>query len=338
MNTHVLDRFSQLVLRNKYRLRNRVVVPPMASATADANGLVTEETLSHYQNLARSGAGLIFVEYTYVHSSGRSEPHQLGIHTDQHTDGLRKISQIIRDSGAIAGIQLTHAGGKTGRAMTGGPLMAPSHVMVPVKDRELEVPDAMGIAEIALWRDAFLASTQRAKEAGFDLVEFHAAHGYGLNQWLSPLTNQREDIYGGTLEGRSHLLAEILTRARALYPELLLSVRIPGQDFLPGGLSGADAIQLAEVLERLGVDILNVSSGIGGWRRPGSRTGQGYLLPEATRIQASTQLPVIGVGGIERGEFIDQVIRSKQVSLAAVGRAILQDSSGWGKAHLQTRG
>lgn len=337
MKTEVLDRFSKLDLRRSYQLRNRVVVPPMASGTATTDGLATEKTLSHYQNLARSGAGLIIVEYTYVHLSGRSEPHQLGIYSDRHTQGLKKISQIIRDSGAVAGIQLTHAGGKTERGLTGGPLMAPSNHPVPVKDRELEIPDEMGAAEIALWKEAFLAGTQRAKEAGFDLVEFHAAHGYGLNQWLSPLTNQRGDGYGATLKGRSRLLAEIVTQARAHHPDLLLSVRMPGQDFLEGGFSEADAMTLAGELERPGVDILNVSSGIGGWKRPQSRTGQGYLLPEASRIQASTQLPVIGVGGIEQGEFIDQVIRSKKVTLAAVGRAILRNSSGWGQVHLPLR-
>src|SRR4051812_31627956 len=182
-----LDRFSSLSFRNGKAFRNRVVVPPMASETADRDGFVTDETLAHYGKLSRSGAGLVMVEYTYVHRSGRSEERQLGIQSDAHIFGLARLASAIRAAGAVAGLQITHAGGKTSRDLSGDALMGPSPIPVPVKDREMECPDPMGEAEIELWKESFRAGYLRAAAAGFDLVEAHAAHGYGLNQWLSPI-------------------------------------------------------------------------------------------------------------------------------------------------------
>jgi NADPH2 dehydrogenase len=334
MKTKSLDRWSELPLPNGKALRNRVVVPPMASQTADENGFVTEATLEHYRGLSEAQAGLVFVEYTFVDPSGRSEDNQLGIQTDLHVLGLSKLAKTIRNSGALAGIQITHGGGKTERSMTGGVLMAPSAVAVPVKDRQLETPDPMNEKEIELWLSAFARAADRAVEAGFDVLEFHSAHGYGLNQWLSPLTNQRGDSYGAGLEGRMLLLLKIIKVVRAKHPELLLSVRMPGQDFIEGGLRPEDTIRVARVLEAAGVSLIHVSSGIGGWRRPSARVGEGYLVSEAAQIQAAVQVPVIGVGGIESGAYIDESLLAKRFALAAVGRAILKNPKQWGETHL----
>ena len=224
MRTSAKSLYSHLLFNNK-TARNRVVVPAMASQTADTNGLATERTFQNYSDLAESGAGLIF-------------------------------------------------------------------------------------------------------------VELHSAHGYGLNQWLSPITNQRTDRYGGNLEGRSRLLKELIALIRKELPELLISIRIPGQDCFPGGLTPEDMKTVAKDLESLGVDLLNVSSGIGGWRRPRDRLGEGYLLDEASAIQAAVQIPVIGVGGIESAPFIDSIINAGRVELAAVGRAILQNPRRWKETQL----
>lgn len=333
MESHV-NRYSSLPVGKNKTLRNRVVVPPMASATATESGFVTEATLVHYQNLTRARPGLLTVEYTYVHRSGRSEENQLGLITDAHIDGLTRIAAVIRSAGAAAGVQLTHAGGKSERRLTGGVLMGPSAIAVPAKDRVTEAADPMSCADISLWKDAFVAAADRAVVAGFDLVELHAAHGYGLNQWLSPLTNQRDDEYGGDLQGRTRLLLEIVRLIRGRHPQLLLSVRMPGQDFIPGGLSIADAVNIAKSLEAAGVDVLSVSSGLGGWRRPKLRTGEGYLVPDAAQIQAHVQIPVIGVGGIVSGAFIDQALQQKYFSLAAVGRALLKSPGAWAESQL----
>ena len=151
METNELTRFSPLEFKNGKSLRNRVVVPPMASESANERGFVTEKTISHYSSLAKADAGLLMVEYTYVHSSGRSEANQLGIQSDAHISGLKQIAKTIHASGALAGIQLTHSGGKTSRDLTGGVLMAPSQVPVPVKGQNMGTPDAMSLADIELW-------------------------------------------------------------------------------------------------------------------------------------------------------------------------------------------
>jgi NADPH2 dehydrogenase len=174
--------------------------------------------------------------------------------------------------------------------------------------------------------------------AGFDLVEFHSAHGYGFNQWLSPLTNRRDDRYGRDLAGRSRLLREVIQQVRSRYPELLLSVRLPGQDFLERGLTLADTVQVARWLQAEGVNTIHISSGIGGWRRPDSRSGEGYLVEEAAVHQSQLDLPVIGVGGIETGDYIDQGLRRGHFALAAVGRAILADPRGWHEKTLLSEG
>ncbi|MGZ3769767.1 MAG: NADH:flavin oxidoreductase [Bdellovibrio sp.] len=331
MEIQSLNRYSTLSFINGKNLRNRVVVPPMASQTADKSGFVTQKTLDHYQRLSQAGAGLLMVEYTFVHLSGRSEEHQLGIQSDEHIGGLSKLANTIKSSGAIAGIQLTHAGGKTDRTLTGGALMAPSDVAVPIKGGQLETPNPMNAEEIALWVNSFVSAAARAKQAGFDLVELHAAHGYGLNQWISPITNKRTDSFGGTIQNRAQLLIRIVEQIRHCYPDLLIAVRMPGQDFIENGLTFADTIALAKILEQRGVSIIDVSSGIGGWRRPNARTGEGYLVPEATIIQKAVNVPVIGVGGIQTGPYIDESLRAGLFSLAGVGRAILESPEAFRK-------
>lgn len=308
----------------------------MASETADEEGFVTARTLAHYARLTEAGAGIVFVEYTFVDRSGRSEPQQLGADRDEQIPGLAQIAARIRASGAIAGLQLTHSGAKTSRDLTqGGVLLGPSSIAVPVKGREMETPDPMTPREIQRLKQGFVEAATRAREAGFDLVELHAAHGYGLNQWLSGITNQRTDKWGGTTAARARLLFEIVEAIRSATPELLLSVRMPGQDFIEGGLEVEDTAWIARELEARGVDLLDVSSGIGGWRRPGDRSGEGYLVNEAALIQSQVRVPVIGVGGIQSGAFIDQALGEGRFSLAAVGRAILGDPAGWGAAHLR---
>ena len=329
-----LDRFTALSFRGGKTLKNRVVVPPMASETADHDGFVTSKTIEHYRRLTRSHAGLVFVEYSHVLLSGRSEENQLGIQTDAHIEGLSMISKLIHDSGALAGIQLTHAGGKTSSDLTGGVLMGPSDIPVPVKDQPMETPSPMGPGQIDEWKEAFVRAAGRAQSAGFDLVELHSAHGYGLNQWLSPITNRRTDSYGGTLEKNARLLLETVELIRRHHPGLLISVRMPGQDFLEGGLTPYDAIWIAKELEKAGVDLIDVSSGIGGWRRPRDRTGEGYLVSEAAGIQSELSVPVIGVGGIQSGGFIDEALRQRRFSLAAVGRAILEGPREWAERQM----
>lgn len=329
-----LDRSSSYNFKNGKAARNRVVVPPMASQTADSEGYVTKKTIEHYDNLATSGAGLIFVEYSHVHPSGKGEANQLGADSDDKTLGLKKVVSIIQNSGALAGLQLVHVGGKTTTELTHGPLMAPSSISVPVKGWQPEIPHAMTLDQIELWTQWFVQAAKRASLAGFDVVELHAAHGYGLNQWLSPITNQRLDEFGGSIVNRAKLLFKIVTEIKNQIPDLLLAVRLPAQDHFIGGLSTNEMIWVVKQLETLGVDLLDVSSGIGGWKRPEGHQGQGYLVPDAMLLKSNVSIPVIGVGGIETGLFIDELVANHKVDFTAVGRAILTSPLSWGKAHL----
>lgn len=330
INRHTPYRF-----KNGLTTKNRVVVPPMASQTADENGYVTDRTNDHYKRLTQSNAGLIFAEYTFIHRTGKGEANQLGADSDSNIPGLKKIASVIHQSSAIAGLQLVHVGGKSSTDLTGAPLMGPSAVPVPVKGWTPGEPVPMTIGQIQEWINWFLAAAGRAVVAGFDLVELHAAHGYGLNQWLSPLTNKRSDSFGGTIEGRSRLLLQIATKIKAQYPGTLLSVRLPAQDHFDGGLTVNEMSWVVAQLESVGVDLINVSSGIGGWRRPEGNSGQGYLVADAAQIKSHTAVPVIGVGGIETGDFIDEILVTRKVDFAAVGRAILQDPTVWSKEHLR---
>lgn len=335
MKKSPLNRHSPLELRNGRHLQNRVVIPAMASQTASTEGFVTTTTQEHYKRLAAAGVGLVFLEYTYVHKSGRSEVNQLGIPSDSHIERLDEIASIIKSSGALAGIQLTHAGGKSSRELTGGPLMGPSDVAVPAKSENLEPTSPMSLEQINGWIEAFALGAQRAQKAGFDIVELHSAHGYGLNQWISPITNKRQDEFGGNLANRLRLITLIIERMKHECPSLLVSVRIPGQDHIEGGLTIDDGVQIAQHLEAIGVDLINVSSGIGGWRRPHDRSGEGYLVPDAIAIQNKVSTPVIGVGGIESGAFIDKLVADGSLKLAAVGRAILKNPTEWADRNLK---
>lgn len=316
--------------------KNRIVVPPMASQTASELGFVTEKTIDHYRRLSKSSAGLIFVEYSYVHQSGKGERHQLGVDDDSKIAGLRVIAKLIKESGALAGMQIAHVGGKSTQALTMGSLMAPSAVMVPVQGWTPDMPRAMDETDLRMWKDWFFVAAQRVAAAGFDFVELHAAHGYGLNQWLSPLTNQRTDHYGQNIIGRSRILFEIVKQIKKEIPDLAISVRLPAQDHLNNGLNMSEMSWVVLQLEMLGVSLINVSSGLGGWKRQNQQNNQGYLVEDAALLKQKLRVPVIGVGGIHTGEFVDQILRKEKVDFAAVGRAILNDPELWGNMNLRS--
>ncbi|WP_127716748.1 NADH:flavin oxidoreductase [Halobacteriovorax sp. HLS] len=315
---------SELQIKNSV-FKNRVIVPPMASQTADELGYVTNETLNHYHRLATSDASLVLVEYSYVSLDGKSEPKQLGIDSYEKVMGLRQLSNMIKQTRVLAGIQLVHAGAKSTSELTGGKLIAPSPISTPVKGQELEIPLQATLADIEKLKKDFIRAAKIAVHANFDVIEIHAAHGYGINQWLSPITNQRTDQYGGTLYNRARILFEIVSEIRALFPKLIISVRIPGQDHFENGTTTTDSILISKKLVYLGVDIINVSSGIGGWRRPRDRRGEGYLVEDARRIQKHINAPVIGVGGIKTKKYIEENLQNKSFSFAAIGRAILEN-------------
>ncbi len=334
LNNKSLSRWTPFDFKNGAAAKNRVVIPPMASGTATLLGAATLNTFGHYHRLTQAAAGIVFVEYTFVHESGRSELNQLGLSSDSQILGHKELSSAIKKSGALAGIQLVHGGGKSSSSLTGGNLLGASSIVVPTKGSDLERPVEMTLSEIESYQSWYLEAALRAAQSGYDIIELHAAHGYGLNQWLSPLTNQRTDEYGGSFVNRSKMLLDIFHKIRTTLPDKILGLRIPGNDHFEGGLTQNDMLTVSQKLQDLGADFLDVSSGIGGWRRPQGRNGEGYLVEDASQIKLATSLPVIGVGGIENGNTIDQMLQEGRLDFAAVGRAILKDPMTWKKLHL----
>ena len=310
----------------RHTLRSKLVLPPMASETGDDGGHVTAATLAHYDRIVGDRHGLAFVEYTTVHPWGRSEPQQLGLYTDAHQAGMARLAALIRTKGAQPGIQLTHAGAKTDAEMIGRQPQGASAVPVPAHGGDMPAPAPMTSAEVKEVLEAFVDAARRAEAAGFAAIEIHCAHGYFFNQWLSPLTNQRTDRHGGSAIARQRLLLTLVERLReVLQPETILSFRFPGQDRLPGGLTLDETALLAARLARRGADVLNVSSGLGGWRRGRDQRGEGYLVADAAELRARVGLPVIGVGGVASLDYCREVLDARDVDFLAVGRAVLEN-------------
>lgn len=307
-------------------VKSRLILPPMASGTGDERGHVTDATLAHYARVVNGRQGLVFVEYTSVHPWGRSELRQVGLHHDEHQAGLARLAALIRKHGALPGIQLTHAGGKTDAELIGRKALGASDVAIPAYGGDLPAPEPMSAEDIASLFHAFVEAALRAEAAGFAAIEIHCAHGYFFNQWLSPLTNQRQDRHGGSPEARSKLLLDLIAALRNhLRPQTILSLRFPGQDRLPGGLTLDDTIPLAQAVARAGADVLNVSSGLGGWRRGREQRGEGYLVEDGAILRRSIGIPVIGVGGVASLEYCREVLNRGDVDMLAVGRAILEN-------------
>jgi len=301
------------------RLKNRIVMPPMATNKATSDGGVTEAHIKHYTERAR-GVGLIIVEHSYVTSGGKLSPTQLGIYDDRLIPGLLKLVKAVHRHRTPIAIQINHAGGKVTSSVIGTQPLGPSRVPI-----FKETPRELDVDEIDELVEAFAHAARRVVEAGFDAVEVHGAHGFLLNQFLSPLTNRRSDRYGGSLENRARFPLHVLERVRKeIGRDSPLLYRLGADDFREGGLSLEDTKAFAKMLGNSGVDTIDVSGGIVGTSPPGL-SGQGYLFPLAEGIKQAVKVPVIGVGGITEAEFADKAVREGRVDLVAVGRALLAD-------------
>jgi 2,4-dienoyl-CoA reductase-like NADH-dependent reductase (Old Yellow Enzyme family) len=305
-------------------LNNRIVLPPMGTSMATERGEVTDDLVEHYDRFAAAGVGLVIVEHTYVRREGRVNAQQLGIYDDALIPGLRRLADAVHARGSVIGLQITHGGGKATADLIGRPPISASDVLVPGTTEPSQAATRAEILEIV---GAFVAAAQRAIRAGMDFVEIHGAHGYLLNQFLSPLTNQRADAYGGDLNGRLHLPLQVVRAVRqAVGDDYLLLYRLGANDFMPGGLTQEDGKQAAAALVEAGVDLLDISGGLYGASLPGwDEVSQGYFVPMAAEVRAAAGVPVIVAGGITEPEYADQVIRDGTVDLVAVGRAMLEN-------------
>lgn len=295
--------------------RNRIVLPPMQTRLATSDGEVTDGLKDHYFERA-GGVGLIIVEHSYVTPEGKYAKNQLGIHKDELVSGLSELADTIHEEGAVTVIQLNHAGAHVDDREVGSQPVSPSGVE---GSRRLEK------SEIRRIRREFVEAAGRAVEAGFDGVEVHGAHGFLLNQFYSPLTNERDDEYGGSFENRVRFPLEVVEGVREKIGDNLLFYRLGSDDLDPEGTQIEDSQKFAEKLVDEGVDVIDVSGGVCG-SRPKELVGkQGFFIPQGEKIKNVVDVPVIGVGGITYPEFARKVIREGRVDLVAVGRAQLAD-------------
>jgi NADPH2 dehydrogenase len=304
------------------RLKNRLVMAPMATGMATAEGEVTDRHIRHYSARARGGVGLIILEHTYVLKNGKLSTGQLGLYADGLIPGLNRLAKAVHKEGSKVIIQLTHAGAKTNSGIIGGQPVGPSNVAPPDSK---ESPRPLTQAEIKSIALAFADAARRALEAGCDAVELHGAHGFLIGQFLSPYTNRRDDAYGGSLEGRLKFPTEVVMNVRAnLESKVPVFYRFGADDMVEGGLTPGEAKLAAPLLERCGVDVLDISGGLGGGGSD-RYSDQGYFVPLAQSIRESVKIPVIGVGNITEAEYADRIVREGRVDLVALGRKLLSD-------------
>lgn len=296
-------------------LENRIVMPPMHTGLATSEGAVTDTLVKHY--IERSKAlGLLIIEHSYVSQAGKLSERQLGIYDDRLVSGLKKLSNSVHAKGTPVVIQINHAGRNASREITGMQPVAPSSNGSAL---ELQVGEIEALAE------TFASAALRAIKAGFDGVEVHGAHGFLLNQFFSPLTNRRQDEYGGSLEKRMRFPLEVVKRTRERIGGSLLLYRLGSDDLDPAGTQIEDSRKFAVKLEEAGVDVIDVSGGLCGSRPEQLQSIQGYFISQAQQIKEVVGIPVIGVGGIRNPEIADEFIREGKVDLVAVGRELFRN-------------
>ncbi|HUJ42793.1 MAG TPA: NADH:flavin oxidoreductase/NADH oxidase [Opitutaceae bacterium] len=315
-------------------LRNRIVVSPMCQYSCQ-DGFATDWHLVHLGARAVGGAGVVVAEATAVEAGGRISPHDLGLWQDAHVEPLARVAKFIRDQGAVPAIQLAHAGRKasTARPWQGGrpvppaeggwPVVAPSAVAFAEDHPMPRELDADGIAGIV---QAFSAAAQRARAAGFELVELHAAHGYLLHQFLSPLSNHRTDRYGGPFENRIRLLTEVVDGVRAVWPESRpLWLRVSATDWAEtDGWDLPQTVALARALKPRGVDLFDCSSG-GTLPRAKIPGGPGFQVPFAEAVRREAGLATGAVGLITQPEQAEHIVAEGRADVILLARQFLRD-------------
>jgi NADPH2 dehydrogenase len=309
-------------------LRNRVAMPPMWSGKATPEGFVTPANVEYHRVRAAAGTALVIVEHSFVHLQGRHSSTQIGVHDDACLEGLARLAGAIRAEGAVSCLQISHAGARASTRVTGLPVVAPSPVATSREDKP-DAPVPLSAGQIGDVTEAFAAAAGRVRAAGFDAVELHAAHGFLLSQFLSPLANHRTDEYGGDHEGRSRIHREVLAAARRRAGEdFPVFVRLGMHDERPGGLTLAPACWTAAQLASAGAALIDVSGGLAGSDDPGR--GPGYFVGYAEALKDVVAVPVLVAGGIGDPKMADLIIRSRRADIVGIGRAMLDDPT-WTK-------
>ncbi len=306
-------------------VRNRVVMPPMGTNYATWTGAVTDRLIDYHAERARGGVGLITVEFSYVHPTGRISYYALGVHEDALVPGLRRLTDAIHSEGAKASIQIAHGGRRCRSAITGTQPLGPS----PAPCLGGEVPRELSPAEIETVIAWFVQAARRVREAGFDAVTLHLANGYLLQSFFSPYANRRTDQYGGTLEGRMRLPLEVLARVRREVGQgFPIICRVCVDEFIEGGLTLGEGRRVAQLLERAGADALDATAGIPETMHvigPPMAMPRGFLASHARAVKDAVRIPVFAVGRINTPLLADQILREGSADFISMGRALLTD-------------
>ena len=304
---------------NQLMLRNRIVMPPMATGKAD-HGRPGEDLTGYYEARAR-GTALIILEHEYISPEGRAHGGQLSMAEDSVIPAYQRLAEAVHGQGAALFAQLSHAGIKAKNE--GLPVLSPSGISVW---ENVPASEAMTKEEIGQVKESFVRAALRAKEAGFDGVEIHSAHGYLLNQFYSPLTNHRTDEYGGeTLEGRTRLHVEILRAVReALGQEYPVAIRFGACDYQPGGSRIEEIGEASRIFAEAGADLLDMSGGLFGFTLPG-REEPGWFAELSRPARESVQIPVLLTGGVMEGRDAEKLLQEQAADLIGAGRAMLKD-------------
>ncbi len=309
--------FSKFELKGM-ELKNRIVMPPMCMYTAE-DGVANDWHFVHYMTRAVGGVGLIILEATGVESRGRISDRDLGLWKDEQVQGLRRIVEACQKQGAKVGIQLGHAGRKS--EVLSEPSIAPSPIAFSEKYR---VPLEMTKEDIITVEAAFREAARRADQAGFDTIEIHAAHGYLISEFLSPLTNKRTDEYGGSEENRARFLKEILQEIKTVWPkEKPVIVRVSAEDYVEGGNHDDNMASILNALKTEGIDLVNVSSGA--VVNITMKVYPGYQTKFAETIKKSTQLSVITGGLITSALMAEEILQNERADFIFLGRELLRN-------------
>lgn len=324
--------FSSLTIRG-ISFKNRIVVSPMCQYSSE-DGFANDWHLVHLGSRAVGGAGLIITEATAVSPEGRISPNDLGIWKDEHIAYLKRITQFLEAHGAMPGMQLAHAGRKASKSQPwthdhlvlpsegGWKTVAPSSIAF---DKDYDTPIELDKAGIEKVVADFKAAAIRAHKAGFKVIEIHGAHGYLINEFLSPLSNKRTDEYGGSFENRIRLLLEVVAAIRSVWPEEYpLFVRISSTDWTPDGWQIEDSVALAKILKEKGVDLIDCSSGgvIPNVKIP---AGPNYQVPFADAVRNQAGIATGTVGVIVAAEQAESILANGQADLIVMARELLRD-------------
>ncbi|WP_430508018.1 NADPH dehydrogenase NamA [Rossellomorea marisflavi] len=298
-------------------LKNRIVMAPMCMYSShNEDGKIENWHRTHYTSRAVGGAGLIIQEATAVTPQGRISPQDLGIWSDDHLEGLTELVSLMKEQGAKTGIQLAHAGRK---AVLEGDILAPSAIAF---NDDMKTPVAMTTEQIKETVTAFKNGAERAKKAGFDVIEIHGAHGYLVNEFLSPLSNRREDEYGGSAENRYRFLKEIIDGVKTVWDGPLF-VRVSAKDYHEEGLDVDDYVVFSKWMKEQGVDLIDVSSGaVVPARIP---VFPGYQVKPAERIKHEADIDTGAVGLITSGLQAEEILQNERADLILLGRELLRD-------------